>query len=315
MKRDSSGKGKEIEPHRTSEELGLEEVSQYFSSLGYKDVKLNQVWRHVTGVAEKEGEKRFIKLATTKGVADRTQNEYAWNELVNSTLTSDLSVHVPKVYEKGDYDGLFWFTSEYIDGHILSQPDGTRVKDLKENLPLIANITGQIMSIDTEERLPHDAEEIDRGVFTEKIFEKLDLWGERITRDVEDLYGFLQENVQSLQLAPSHGDFTPWHFMQSEKGLYLIDAEHAHILGVKYYDVAYFYHRVYTKLKEPEIAEDFLTEYLNMHPLDTEEERAFVTILAQRVYGGYMDAELDGVTSFKLQDELRDRVLTGRILA
>ena len=303
------------ETHRRSEKLDLREIKDYFTAKGYEPINVEQVWRHATGILRKEDKDYFLKLASTKGVAERTRNEFEWNNLVNSLPeTQRPPVFIPKNHDSGEFEGLFWFLSEYAGNKILTRPvDKNETGDLEKELPVIAETARKIIDVKTDLTLPLD-KEIAEEERKEKFINKLEHWAEKTPKDVTDLIEFIKERFDYLQVAPSNGDFVPWHFIQSDGGrLFLVDGEHAHVLGLKFYDVAYFYHRVFTKLKRPDIADRFLGEFGDLYEFSEEEKELFRFVLAQRLIGGYFDAEKDGITSINLQDQLKTKLLQGKL--
>lgn len=302
--------------HRQSKKLVLREVKDYFTAKGYETISVEQVWRHVTGILRKEGKDYFLKLASTQGIAERTRNEFEWNNLISSLPENQKPpVYIPQNHDSGEFEGLFWFLSEYAGNKLLVRPvDKNETDGLEKELPVIAETARKIIDIKTDLTLPLD-KEITEEERKEKFFKKLDHWAEETPKNVTDLIVFIKERFNYLQIAPSHGDFVPWHFVRDDKAkLFLVDGEHAHILGLKFYDVAYFYHRVYTKLKRPDIADRFLGEFGDLYKFSEEERELFRLVLAQRTIGGYFDAEKDGITSVVLQNKLKDKLLQGKLI-
>ena len=290
----------EPEIHKRSKKIDLQKVEKYFSRSGYKTLKLEQLWRHITRVLVKENKKHFLKMASTKEVSQRTKNEYEWNELINSRPNKKrLPVIIPINYKSGEYNGLFWFLSEYAGDKLLARPEKkNKTKDLEDQLANISKAALEIMNLKTNKTLPLD-EHLSPQERKNKFFQKLQYWNEQTTRDLSDLIELIENKYRHLRTAPCHGDLVPWHFIRNDLGeLYLIDGESARMSGPKFYDVAYFYHRVYTKLKRPDIACKFIDK----------------VILAQRLVGGYFDAERDNITSISLQDSLKTKLKAGSIL-
>jgi len=306
-----------FDKHKKSQKLQLGKVTNYLQKSGFKNIKLEQQWRHITGKVTKKGISQFFKLASTQEVAEKTRNEFEWNMLINKSRIKNPSISVPQSYESGEYDGLFWFTSEFVDGNslaLVSQKE--RTKNLESNLEKIALAAKSILEVSTNKRLPNDKEESKDREGSHKIFlNRLKHWMKQFDENVDDLYAFIEKRMRFGQTAPSHGDFVPWHILITKDGkLFLIDGEHSKIEGIKFYDIAYFYHRVYTKLKRPDIADDFLKEFANIYSFNERDTENFRLILSQRVIGGYMDAKNDSRISVKLQNELKSRILEDGIL-
>jgi hypothetical protein len=302
----------DFDKHRTAQEFNLDKIKDFLRDNGFTNIQLEQQWRHITGSLEKDSIKQFFKMASSQGVAERTANEFQWNNLINKELNLKFPVLVPRNYESGDYNGLFWFTCQFIDGKPLataSKSNETAV--LEKSLSKIASTAKLILEMEIKAKLSNDKKEPEEKKDPKKVFlDRLKHWMSQFDNDANGLYDFIEQNIDSGQQAPSHSDFVPWHiFITNNNDLYLIDGEHSKINGFKFYDVAYFYHRTYTKLKRTDIADSFLQEFNNIYNFDEKDKQCFRLILAQRVIGGYMDAKNDNVTDIELQDELRDRIL------
>lgn len=301
--------------HQKAEPVNLESIRSSFIQKGYEVGDLTQIWRHVTGRVRKDGEDYFLKLASSPQVSPRTENEAAWNNFINASGDHYLPMAVPRILETGTEGDLFWYTGEFIAGKVLAvvdQPNETT--DLEANLPVIAQTAAAIMVLPTEELLPLDTASEGRSL-QDQVMERVEKYSEPLEKDVSALKTCIKERLHFVESAPQHGDFVPWGMMQSPDGkLYLIDGEAARIKGVKFYDVAYFYHRVYTKLRRPDIAQRFLQEFITVQPLTEEEKENLRLVISLRLIGGYMDALNDTVTSQELQDELQEKLLTDKII-
>ncbi len=200
----------ETDKHRQSEKLDLREVKGYFIAKDYEPISVEQVWRHVTGILRKEDKDYFLKLASTPGVAERTRNEFEWNNLINSLPENQRPpVFIPQNHDSGEFKGLFWFLSEYAGNKILTRPlDKDETDGLEKELPVIAETARKIIDIKTDLTLPID-KEIAEEERKEKFFKKLEHWAEETPKDVADLIAFIKERFDYLQIAPSHGDFVP----------------------------------------------------------------------------------------------------------
>lgn len=302
---------------RAAKNLDLAKVEKFFKNKNFQPLKLTQEWRHVTGVLGKGKEKYFFKLASTKAIGKKTRNEYEWNRLINALPQEQrLPIKVPKTYEKGYYEGLFWFISEFIEGKQLAIPtDKENTKLLEENLLIIAETAKAIINIRTDITLPNDENKKKNGDYQKVYVEHIKYWVDKIIKsDVSDLFLYFKERTKYLQMAPAHNDFVPWHIYKSRSDLYLVDGEHSGIVKVKFYDLAYFYHRVYTKLQRPDIADKFLKEFLKIWELTKYDLERLQMVMANRLLGGYYDFEWDNITSIEHQDEFKKRLLKGDIV-
>lgn len=306
----------DFDKHRKSELLDLEKIEKYLIEKGYSNIILEQKWRHISGEVKKDEKKQFFKLASSEGVAERTENEYEWSKLMNLSMSDEeFPIMTPQVYDKGSYNDLFWFTCEHVDGKPLVLPNDTdKTKKLEKHLPSIAEMAYKILTLKTDNKLPNDlrSESIKDQ---DKIFlDRIQHWMGKLDKDVTGLYKYIEEKMKNAQVAPSHSDFVPWHiFITDMDKLFLIDAEHARIRGFKFYDVAYFYHRVYTKLKRPDISQSFLNNFQKLYKFSENDKDCFRLILAQRTIGGYLDAMSDNVTDPQYNSKLEEDILQDKI--
>ncbi len=297
------------------EKLDIQYVENYFGKKGYVLSNLHQPWRHLVGKAVIDSKTYFLKLAAFPEVSPLTENEFSWNNFINSEV-NDFPVKVPKVYNSGKLDQLFWYIGEYVEGHELVKVENKDdVQLLITNLGKIALTAEKIIKMDTiPDEFTKGNEDINEITLSQKILEKVKEWSTKTSTNTTNLIEYIESYINHVQIAPIHSDFVPWHFIITKNNsLYLIDGERARLKGIKFYDVAYFYHRVYTKLKRPDIADKFLDEFRQVYKFLDEDNYCFKLILAQRIVGGYMDAESDNITSLKLQKELEKRLLNGKI--
>lgn len=296
--------------YRTDKKLNLEEVGRYFENKGYQVIKLEQIWRHVTGSVKFENEKLFLKMASTEDIGERTKNESAWNENMNSVWKKYIKFfQVPKKFDEGVFENKYWFVAENVFGKPLVEIGKGKQEIDKNDLDQAALIAKNILDLTDKCLLPRDitnVREIWKRILPELSKERAS--NTKIKTSV--LVKFIEDHTGDTGVGVCHGDFVPWHILKTEKEEYfLVDAEASQVAGLKFYDVAYFYHRVYTKLKRPDLAEYFLNKFKEIYRWTEDDERAFRPVLASRILGGYFDAERDRVTSMELNREMEKQLL------
>lgn len=149
------------------------------------------------------------------------------------------------------------------------------------------------------------------------LLQRIFSWADQVPeRDLSRLKRYLEEGFKKdIPLGVNHGDFVPWHMIRQADGRFaLIDGEHGSAQTPRYYDIAYFYHRVYTKLENPNLAEAYLSEIVRRLP---EKESGmfrefFPLLLASRIIGGFFDAKHDR-TDFQYHDRLLEKFLRENI--
>ena len=292
--------------NRRAEKLDLSIIQQFLNSLGYNIIALEQQWRHVTGIVEKNQQKQFFKMSSSPEISRTTRNEYAWNQL----LSSHPQIFVPQNYDSGIYNNLFWFTYEYIDGQSLTESSDY---ELVKKYPAIIELALSIMRLDQNTQLPYDItlkNENGKLSKTDVMLQKAQYWMAHFGYDVNKLYYQLENNIMVLETAPQHGDFISRHIIVKNNQLFLIDGEHAQLNGFKYHDIAYFFYRTYTVLKRPDLAGFFIKNFLNAVRHDfTDKDREIVkTLLSFRTIGGFYDSNddnnFDVSLNFKFQEQL-----------
>lgn len=296
--------------HVTAEKLNFETIGRFLENRGYKIIELRQPWRHVVGEVLYENERLFLKLASTKGISERTKNEAAFLNNANTAWKRNFkSFRVPKIFDDGEYEGKYYFICEYVFGKPLADLKQNKSEITQKDLDKTAEVATEILNLSKDCLLPKDIEHF-KDIWKERLWTVSKEWSREIKTDTKKLIQLIKDNINYLEIASSHGDFVPWSIYKTKEGqFYLVDSEAAQIAGPKFYDAAYFYHRVYTKLKRPDLAEIFLDKFKSINNFSEHEDKVFNLVLASRVIGGYFDAERDGITSLELNKELEGKTV------
>lgn len=111
---------------------------------------------------------------------------------------------------------------------------------------------------------------------------------------------------KSLSAKTRHGDFTPWHiFLLKNGSLGLIDGEHAMANGVENYDICYLIQRVFSVLKETQIALKILELILKRGY----SPKKLKVVLIARAIGGFLDEFLTPNPDYLYADKFKNWVL------
>lgn len=286
---------------------------------GYQVESLEQLWRHVTGRAVRDGRQYFFKAATSESIGKLTAVEPAWYRQVSDRLTPDVPFIVPEVAQEGtvempDGTGRYFYVCDFIEGAQLATKYPPNVRNLGDWIERIAKSVVFLQGLHgiTVKGKPADPAPGRADGYQKKFRE----WAEESGLDLSDLLAIAAELRQTYEPAHNHGDFVPWHMLEADKRFVLIDAEHASVTKPKYYDIAYFYHRVYTAAKSPALAKAFLRAANNELP--KREQAAFMKkfrpVLAGRTIGGFWDLKQGDRTDISFHDALRRDVLRDDIL-
>ena len=278
--------------YRVSQNLDLDKVRDFFSKR-YKVLKIWQQSRHVLGILEKNENKLFLKLATTKGISAVTQIDYNWNKEFNNLVSRDANFWVPQNIDSGFYeDGLFYMITDYFNEDLLSKTPhpNTEISSIKDYLNQIVEFSELIQNLNISQLSDKDTKN-----YSDWFFHKTLSWYEGIPQNiikeyqVDKLLEIVKTGYKNLDQKSRHGDFTPWHIIKLENNkLGLIDGEHAMRNGVQYYDIVFLIERVFVVLQNISMAQNFY-QLLKQRDYDLEKLK---TVLASRAIGGFLDCSL-----------------------
>lgn len=130
--------------YRVGKDLNLEEVELFFKK-SYEVKKLWNEKRHVVGILEKGERKYFLKLATTEGIGKRSETEKIWDDEFNKYNVKP-NFKVPKIFESGDYNGLFYFVTDFFEGEKLAELTG-KINKISDNLEAILDFAEHIQTL------------------------------------------------------------------------------------------------------------------------------------------------------------------------
>lgn len=297
--------------YRLGHEVNLKDFTKDLESRSYKVEKLWQEKRHVVGILNKNNQKFFVKLSTSKGINKTTENEFTWNNQFNKeNPRKNSKFWVPKNIESGEFNKLYFFITDYIEGTMLSdRPNpGSENPDFHKHLDDLIDFTELIQSLKIKNLEPD--EQFKNKDHIQRQYIKTKLWLEEIPENVVVKYELKQlfnlSSNNNFKRVPRHGDFTPWHIFILENGnLLLIDGEHALSNAIEYYDIAYMIQRIYSVLETKEFALEIINK-LKDRNYDLEKLKS---VLARRAIGGFLDKSLHKNPNYKLDDEFRNFVL------
>jgi hypothetical protein len=303
--------------YRESEVIDKSEVSKYFTSLGYKVIQIEQLWRHAHGQLEKNNKKYFFKMASTPGVAERTKNEVEWNKQIHEKIIrSDITYFdVPIIYETGLYNDKFYYLTDAFNGKLLSTKYPPSTNGLEKWLNNIVRANIFLISLN-DLVLPRDNNVKNIVDNWDESFSKIEELADSVNKKYsQDLLSYAVKLKDTFIPSVNHGDFVPWHMINNGKKFILVDGEHASNQSPKYYDVCYFYHRLYTSGKSPKLAKKYLNYFLNELPQNLKNEfiKSIIPILAVRTIGGFWDAKNDK-SDINYHKLIKDDLLTNNIL-
>ncbi|MBU1200151.1 hypothetical protein KJ953_01290 [Patescibacteria group bacterium] len=301
----------------TAQTIQKEEVVNYFINNGYQVLDIQQLWRHVHGKLEKDNKIFFFKIASTSSIGERTRNEVSWNKQINQLITrSGIDYFItPKVYETGTFKGKFFYLSDYYVGKLVASKYPPDTKGLKSWLNKITKTNQFFLSLQNV-TFYRDINSDNLIKKWDGYFQKVNGWYEEVKENqLQEVLEIVKELKTTYKPGVNHGDFVPWHMIQANKKFILIDAEHASSQSPRYYDICYFFHRLYTSANDPNTAKDYLNKIRDN--ISNKEknifDKAIRPILASRIIGGFWDAKNGDLDELKYHQKLKDDLLTNNL--
>ena len=309
---------KEGKNYRKSEMLDKAEIEKYFSKKGYTVIELQQIWRHVHGKLKKDNKIFFLKMASTSDIGERTRNETMWNNQIGSLIEKAGVDYfdVPHIYETGEYNDKFYYIASHHGGDMLASKNPPTTESLEKWIDKIVKSNIFFLSLQREDLNFHrDKDSIISQDKWDEYFQRVQSWLEEVKEhQLQEIFNEVKNLKNTFEPSVNHGDFVPWHLIQEGEKFILIDGEHASTQSPKYYDVCYFYHRLYTSAKNPELAKTYLAKFRSH--LSEEEKNIFDVsirpILATRIIGGFWDAKTDGLEDVTFHNKLREEFLKNK---
>lgn len=284
--------------YRQAEELDKNKITEFFSEKGFKVKQIEQIYRHVHGKLIKDVRVFFFKLASTRDISERNYNEMIWNQDINRILDKEPcdKFCIPKVISCGYFDDdKFYYLSEFFNGPFLATKKPPDKLNLKDWIDKIVEVSLYFLNVKDKLQLPRDEVELKGNLDFSQFFYNQDY---KLWRDVKEFNLkpiLLEEKYLKFTYEPciNHGDFVPWHMIKCKGKFVLIDGEQGSCKLPKYFDIAYFYHRVYTGAEAPELAKSYISKLRQNLSCDEKDkfDRAFRPLIANRIIGGFWHAK------------------------
>ncbi|NCN99293.1 aminoglycoside phosphotransferase family protein [Candidatus Pacearchaeota archaeon] len=304
--------------YRTPKQLNLVGVKEQIENLGYKVIEIDQIFRNVHAKIEKNSQTYFLKLATTRDISERIRNEINWNLAIVTILEtkSFKSFIVPRVYDFGEIMGNTFYICDFYKNNFLALKNPARLFSLKKYIPNIVDTNIFLLSLPKINFLRDQLEFFHKtSMFREFYNMDLKLVSDLPECKLGDLLEFEKNYFNELKTCVNHGDFVPWHMIKNGRNFVLIDGEHGSSRLPLGYDIAYFYHRVFTGAESPEIADTYIhLIYDRIHKNQKDTFRKyFYGCLANRIISGYWHCKNeDG--KFDFHKLIKERFIKREIL-
>lgn len=244
--------------------INLGELEKYLSRAGYRIIKIEQPWRHVTAVLDKDSKLQFFKLGSTSEISETTINEYLFNrQAYEQCIKKGFTFEVPETYDSGNWKGLFWFTRDYCPDLAILGSNKKLQQNFEKYTPQIAKVLHEFPKLSV--KLPFDSkmtQVLEKcGGIKNYILEKVKRYAKYLPENLANLADIVK-NTELRAAGLVHSDLKPNHLysLPGEK-LGLVDSEWANNCMPRYYDVANCYQRIFVAYSRPDIADSVLKTY------------------------------------------------------
>lgn len=247
-----------------------------------------------------KGNKKYVFKLANDNFCRELSNEIWWNTTLTRLIETNPATNLrpPAVF----YTGPNWYIGEYFHGSPLMSDshNNSEAAACAQNLAdILVWLDGIALQPATSEKPIY--EDSHSAPYT-NLWNKVDGWMERplssglITQDHIDKARKLIDRYRP-NILPSlqHGDFVPWHMYYLENNkIGLIDGEHASLVRPRYYDLAYLYTRLCTRLESFTVAVKILRFFLGQTKINKLEfTQAWLPVITLRSLGMYNDAMID----------------------
>ncbi|KKS70906.1 hypothetical protein A3A14_01435 [Candidatus Daviesbacteria bacterium RIFCSPLOWO2_01_FULL_43_38] len=273
----------------------LEDITRH----GYKVIETSKPHRFVRGTAKKDGQIYFFKVSPPEPeLIERLQKQNSFEQFMYSHIQSSppLPFQTPKPIQSNFTKSSNWIITEFFPGELLAS--WTPKREPRELIKWLNKISDSLLFFDsldtTNIHLLNDHPHQDTA--NERMTKFMSKWSEKplkqnlLTEKELARVIKIMEDSPPLPTRLQHGDFVPWHMIDLGEKFGIIDNEGASINKPRFYDAAYFYHRVFTKLCEPQIARLFLQIFIQKSGFSKKEiATSFLPMLGPRAVGGLFD--------------------------
>lgn len=282
----------------SSERVDVEEIKKFFISKKVNVKEINETGRFLHIVGNLNNQKIFIKVSTSEGLNEKLLNDISW---YNELKRVGIDFNITPLLEHGYIDDtLVYAIYEFVEGNTLDSMiekiDNKMLKDLANINISIDSIKGINLFKNQQER-EHAKKDIisikDKASHNFKIAEN---FARESNEDLTKLLNIVKNYEQIDEMGLNHNDFTPRNILFSDGKLILTDGESASTTSPRFYDVAIMYTRLYFTYNRPDLAKEYLNEFIKLLPKDYLDtfNFTFKTMLASRTIGGFWEATTGG---------------------
>lgn len=254
-----------------------------------------------------DGRKKIAVLKTMEdsilerrrgGFANESVGTHAFRKLANEH--PEWGLVVPRTYAEGDT----WSIRRFMKGEPLLR-EGAEFDDINETnrrLGKLARLLAMIDQVEPDTSAPDDPW---NSAPYDNMLVRMPKWaidpmekGLLDPADLEATTDLIIRNEPYLVPRYAHGDLMPYAhvFVRPDDRLAFIDFEHYSARKPRYYDAAYCYAQMYTKVDDSSLAVNFMEKFLDAADSVEHQSEQMMTVLSQRAIRLFFDSAFENRT-------------------
>lgn len=232
------------------------------------------------------------------GFANESVGTHAFRKLANEH--PEWGLVVPRTYAEGDT----WSIRRFMKGEPLLR-EGAEFDDINETnrrLGKLARLLAMIDQVEPDTSAPDDPW---NSAPYDNMLVRMPKWaidpmekGLLDPADLEATTDLIIRNEPYLVPRYAHGDLMPYAhvFVRPDDRLAFIDFEHYSARKPRYYDAAYCYAQMYTKVDDSSLAVNFMEKFLDAADSVEHQSEQMMTVLSQRAIRLFFDSAFENRT-------------------
>ncbi len=297
--------------------LDQAKVAEFLKTIDFESEKITQEWRHLIAFGKYKNKRAVFKLATTQITAEKTRNEFNFNEAVHLVAENKRpNFTVPENYSSGHFGKLFYFVCQYFPGDPLALRESKDMSRVALRIAQIAKATFELNNLPITKDCAFATMKTKkrRLPLRERVLHSAEEWAAQVPRDLNPLLNVIRD-TKEIRTCVGHGDWVVRQMYDMDGRIGVIDGEHAGMRGPRYLDVARFYVRLCSDNDAQGLADKYLAEYRKL--VSSDDQAIFwqelKPILIQ-VYIGDLWGSKNNPTNLDRLEPLGKQILNDKII-
>jgi hypothetical protein len=221
-----------------------------------------------TYVTKGKNKDKFILRVSNSTKGDlNLKNQSFWLKQVNKHLPENSKFMIEEPVKLGFEGSRVWLILKFIDGKPFAKiKNGISIIQVAKPEKYFENITNLLHFL--EGLNTTSIKQVDKRFGSKASTDKLKILESAVKQSrnstplLADLLQIIEKNYKDLSKSTNQCDITPINLMVTKRGkIALVDCDLGNLNIYKYYDVAEFYNRLYTRVCKPTLADNFLSIY------------------------------------------------------